>query len=174
MKRNAARILVAVLAALGLTAALAVASDGDSEELGTVLSDRYDLSLSLPPGWHASRARLVTKLLMPREVVSVGTFGMAPGGGGNCGREPVRAIGRMRPGDALVSVQEYVVTKRMRPHLPRSFPPLADGIAVGPQEAATIPFSTRGRAFDALVYFGGRPSAAERAEVAEVLGSFRG
>jgi hypothetical protein len=168
MKRNAVRIVVAVLAALGLTAALA--SDGDGKEPGTVVSEHYDLSLSLPPGWHASGARLVTKLLMPREVVSVGTFGMAPGSGGNCGREPVRAIGRMGPGDALVSVQEYVVTKRMRPHLTRSFPPLDEGIAVGPEEAATIPFSTHGRAFDALVYFGSRPSVAERAEVAGILG----
>jgi hypothetical protein len=184
MKRNAVRVVVAVLAALGLAAALAAAaSDRDGEEPSTVVSERYDLSLSLPPGWHASRARLVPKLLRPREIVSVGTFGMAPGGGGNCGREPQEAIWRMKPGDMLVTVQEYTVTRRMRRRLGWVFPPL-DGVRIGRLArawvgaargvvSATIPFSSNGRAFDALVYFAGRPSPVERAEVAGILDSLR-
>ncbi len=175
--------LLAVLAGIGLVAALGPrALAGDSEERGTVHSAHYDLSLSLPPGWHASRSRLVTRLLMPREVVSVGTFGMAPGSGGNCGREPARAIGRMRPGDGLVSVQEYVVTAEMRRDLGSHFvaePRLEGlrraegaypgGIAGTPVYTTTIPFREAGRAFDALVYFRGRPTPAARAEVAAIL-----
>jgi hypothetical protein len=181
MKRSTT--LAAALAVLGLTAALgAPYSDGGGEPPGAVISDRYDLSLVLPSGWHASRARLVTKLLVPREVVSVGTFGMAPGSGGNCGPEPARAIGRMRPGDALVSVQEYAIGPRQRGRLGSNFardPHLgrlsrAEGAYPGrlgsaPVYTATIPFRGAGRAFDALVYFRGRPTRAGRAEVAAIL-----
>ena len=174
--------LAAVVSVLGLTALLATASDGGGERARTVLSDRYDLFLALPSGWHASRARLVTKLLVPREVVSVGTFGMAPGGGGYCGREPARAIGRMRPGDALVSVQEYSVGRRLRRRLGSNFadgPRLGGlsraegaypgGFATAPVYTASIPFRDAGRAFDALVYFRGRPTQAARGQVAAIL-----
>jgi len=125
---------------------------------------------------------------VPREVLSVGTFPMPVGGGGNCGREPVAAIRRMRPGDALVSIQEYEVTARMRPHLTRSFPPKArrlglEGLRFGRLASApgdpgdpgvavtwgTIPFSEAGRAFDALVYFRGHPSDGLRHAAARVL-----
>jgi hypothetical protein len=122
---------------------------------------------------------------MPREVISVGTFGMAPGSGGNCGREPARAIARMRPGDALISVQEYVVTAEMRGGLGSDFaaePRLEGlrraegaypgGIAGTPVYTTTIPFREAGRAFDALVYFRGRPKPPARAEVAAILAGF--
>jgi hypothetical protein len=183
MKRSA--ILATVLAALGLAAALAApASDGGGEEEGRVFSDRYDLSLAVPSGWHVSRARLVPRLIRPREIVSVGTFGMVPGGGGNCGREPAKAVGRMGPQDGLISIQEYGVTRRMRKRLGWTFPPLGKELSLGRMNRAwvgdargvvtvTIPFSARGRAFDALVYFGSRPSAVERARVAAILASLR-
>lgn len=180
MRRSSA--LLAVLAGIGLAAVLGTPASGGSEEGGTVVSVRYDLSLSLPPGWHASRSRLVRRLLMPREVFSVGTFGMAPGSGGNCGREPARAIGRMRPGDALVTVQEYVVTAQMRGDLGGNFaaePRLEGlrraegaypgGVAAPSVYTTTIPFREAGRAFDALVYFRGRPTRAGRAGVAAIL-----
>jgi hypothetical protein len=187
MKGNVSRVLVVLLAATGLTAGLAVAaSDGGGDDPGTLVVERYDLWLSLPSGWHASRARLVPNLLMPRELVSVGTFGMAPGGGGNCGREPARAIGRMRPRDALVSIQEYAVGPRLRGHLGSNFaaePRLgrlgraqgayAGGSSGSPVYSATIPFRRAGRAFDALVYFRGRPTAAGRAEVSAILAGLR-
>ena len=117
---------------------------------------------------------------------------MPVGGGGNCGREPVAAIRRMRPGDALISIQEYVVTAALRRHLTRNFPPKAstrrrrarfgrEGLRFGrvgtlgagdqgvPVTYGTIPFSEAGRAFDALVYFRGRPGAALRDAASRVL-----
>jgi hypothetical protein len=133
----------------------------------------------LPAGWHRSSARLVD-LLMPRERISVGTFPMAVGGGGNCGREPVASIRRMRRGDALVSIQEYVVTEKMRRHLTQTFTArpavrlrgLRDELESargGPIYRATIPFSVRGRAFDALVYTAGRPSPRLRGQIESIL-----
>lgn len=188
MKRSA--LAIAVLAVLCLTAAVA-ASAGDGEDSGTVVSERSDLSLSLPPGWHASRARLVTKLLMPREVISVGNFGMVPGSGGNCGREPAAALRRMGPGDALVTVQEYRVTEKLRSEFRQMYPDepelgrltrLAGAFADGSPSvspggvtlySATIPFFDHGRGFDALVYFRGRPGAEQRSAVAGILVSLR-
>jgi hypothetical protein len=160
---------------------------GSGSSPRAVDSERYLFEGRLPPGWQRSDARLVP-LLMPREVLSVGTFPMPVGGGGNCGREPVAAIRRMRPGDALVSIQEYSVTARMRPHLTRSFPPKShqlglQGLRFGrlasapgdpgdpgvPVTWGTIPFSEAGRAFDALVYFRGRPSEEQRDAASRVL-----
>jgi hypothetical protein len=187
VKGNISHVLVVLVAATGLTAALAVAApDGGDDDSVVLVSERYDLSLSLPSGWHASRARLVPNLLMPRELVSVGTFGMSPGGGGNCGREPAKAVGRMRPGDVLVSIQEYLVTAKMSAHLTDTFPlrprlkslersagAFAGGGSGTPVYSATIPFRRAGRAFDALVYFRGPPTAAGRAEVSAILAGLR-
>jgi hypothetical protein len=183
------RSALAGLGLVALTAAglLGTIVSGSGSSLRAFASERYAFEGRLPPGWLRSDARLVP-LLMPREVLSVGTFPMPVGGGGNCGREPVTAIRRMRPGDALVSIQEYVVTARMRPHLTRSFPPKSlqldlEGLRFGRVGAvagvpddhgvavtwATIPFSEAGRAFDALVYLRGRPSAEMRDAAARVL-----
>jgi hypothetical protein len=178
----------AAIAALAAIAAGLVVSgvSGSGSSLRAFASDRYAFEGRLPPGWQPAGARLVP-LLSPREVLSVGTFPMPAGGGGNCGREPVVAIRRMRPGDVLISIQEYVVTKRMRPELTRTFPPKAEQleldelrrgrvarVAKDPRDRgviwATVPFSEAGRAFDALVYFRGRPSPELRREASWVLG----
>jgi hypothetical protein len=188
--RLAAKTALPPLFALMAVGATGAAVFGSAPPLSTrtYASDRYGFELKLPAGWQRARARLVQKLLMPLEILSVGTFPMPVGGGGNCGREPVAAIRRMRPGDALVSIQEYEVTARMRPHLTRSFPPKPlqlglEGLRFGrvasaagdpndwgvPVTWGTIPFSEAGRAFDALVYFRGRPSAELREAAARVL-----
>ena len=166
----------AAIAALAAVAAGLVVSgvSGSGSSLRTYASDRYAFEGRLPPGWLRAGDRLVP-LISPREVLSVGTFPMPAGGGGNCGREPVVAIRRMRPGDALISIQEYVVTKRMRPELTRTFPPKdeqldLDELRAGRISRATVPFSEAGRAFDALVYFRGRPSPGLRREASRVLG----
>jgi hypothetical protein len=186
MRRGATAVGLA-LAALAVAGALGTLVSGSGSSLRTYASDRYSFEGRLPPGWQRSGARLVP-LLMPREVLSVGTFPMPAGGGGNCGREPVAAIRRMRRGDALVSIQEYVVTARMRPLSTRSFPPKPEqlgleGLRFGRVAPATgrrkhpgvqvtwgtIPFSEAGRAFDALVYFRGRPTPGLRDAAARVI-----
>lgn len=159
-------VCVALVAWLGLAAPLGAPGEAPS-------------AAGLPAGWQRSPARLVP-LLMPRERISVGTFPMAVGGGGNCDREPIASIRRMRRGDALVSIQEYVVTAKMRRHLTRTFTPRfvvrLEGLRAelesargAPVYRATIPFSDRGRAFDALIYTAGRPSPRLRGEIESIL-----
>jgi hypothetical protein len=185
------------LAALAVAACAAAAlvgsghSGGSDASLRPIASAHYSFEGLLPVGWQRSAERLVP-LLMPREVISIGTFRMPAGGGGNCGREPVAAIRRMRRGDALISIQEYTVTASMRPLATGSFPPKSRGLdfdqlrfgrvarttgAPGDPGVAvtwaTIPFSESGRAFDALVYFRGRPSAALRRAASRALAELR-
>lgn len=160
-----------VLAALAALAAILL--------LGPIGSDAKQ---GLPDGWRRSQTRLVPKLLMPREFVSIANFGMAVGQGGDCGREPVAAIRRMEPGDALITLQEYRVTAGMRSHLNRNFPPPPLNLDFGslrrsplsgaggtPVAGVTIPFGDGGRAFDALVYVAGRPTATLRSEIDAIL-----
>jgi hypothetical protein len=184
MRRAATAAALVALAAGPIVSGVA----GSGPSLRGFSSERYALEGRLPPGWLRAEGRLVP-LLSPREVLSVGTFPMPAGGGGNCGREPVVAIRRMRAGDALISIQEYLVTERMRPKLTRSFPPKAEQlgldelrhgrvarVAGDPDDPgvavtwATVPFSEAGRAFDALVYFRGRPGPELRREASRVIG----
>jgi hypothetical protein len=164
-------LVAAGAVAVLLGGALGTTSGKSTDPGHRYTSERRAFSVSVPPGWRRSPERLVPRLLMPREIVSLGTFEMPVGQGGNCGREPVAATRRMRPGDALVTVQEYVVTARMRGHLTHNFPPLSAGLRLrrlqrsyAAAEAgrrvttATVPFSEHGRAFDALFYFAGRPT----------------
>jgi hypothetical protein len=186
--RRAATAAALAAVAVGL---LVSGVSGSNRSSRAFTSERYAFEGRLPPGWIPSHARLVP-LLMPREVLSVGTFPMAAGGGGNCGREPVVAIRRMRPGDALISIQEYAVTRRMRGHLAATFPPKKrrldlPGLRFGRVAAVTgdpddpgvavtwgtVSFREAGRAFDALVYFRGRPSAELRDAAARVLAELR-
>jgi hypothetical protein len=179
MKSRPAVVVAAVAVVLAAWLGLAGALGAPFERRAGVKSTAHASAPALPVGWRRSPGRLVP-LLMPRERISVGTFPMTVGGGGNCGREPIASIRRMRPGDALVSIQEYVVTKKMRRHLTRTFrvrPAIRleglrgglQGFRGGPIYRATIPFSDRGRAFDALVYTAARPSPALRDQIDSLL-----
>jgi hypothetical protein len=189
MRLRKAVVLASLALATGALFGAGILASGSSPGRGASLrafaSERYGFEGRLPAGWHRSDTRLVP-LIMPREVLSVGTFPMAAGGGGNCGREPVAALRRMRPGDALVSIQEYEVTPQLGGHLTRNFPAKSlqldleglrfDHLAASagqelgvPVTYGTIPFSEAGRAFDALVYFRGRPSAGLRRAATRVL-----
>jgi hypothetical protein len=180
VKSRPAVVIAAVAVVLAAWLGLAGALVAPFERRGDVESTAHASAPALPAGWQRSPARLVPRLLMPRERISVGTFPMTVGGGGNCGREPIASIRRMRPGDALVSIQEYVVTRKLRRHLHRAFPARPavrlEGLRGGletlpgrPVYRATIPFSEQGRAFDALVYSAGRPSRLLRDQIDSLL-----
>jgi hypothetical protein len=185
----AARPLLAPLAAV-FAAAIPFAAAGSASPEATAHDSRYEsarygLAVAIPPGWHPSRARLVPELLAPREVVSLGNFGMRVGGGGNCGREPAASIARMRPGDALVSLQEVPVHPTLRSHLRRNYPPLPPHFRVsdlrrvpgagqaGGVRLATLAFSEDGRAFEALVYVDGAAARALRADIGSIFDGLR-
>jgi hypothetical protein len=189
-------LLALVVAAVALVLS-GTAGSASTEDAGwrTHSSERYGFSLELPSGWHLSPKRLVPKLLMPREILSAGTFPMLVGGGGNCGREPIAAIERMRSGDALVSVQEYAVTKAMRARIgtaaaPPSLAKLGEEMRKRPEQiglreelhppserippgralwSATLPFTDRGRWFDALLYVRGHPTPARLTQLRAIL-----
>jgi hypothetical protein len=184
---SGALLAVAVVALLAVSSGPAALSPASASRPYVSRAERF--SLRIPPGWQRARARLVPKLLMPREILSVGTFPMPVGGGGNCGREPAAAIERMKPGDALVSIQEVAVTEKMRARLAQGFPPRPSHFGLprlpapprargsapqpGPGEtifSLTLSFSAHGRAFDALIYTKGRPTPARREQIETILG----
>jgi len=191
MRKRDLLTALAIVTAVGLAAVLCGAI-GFASTAGPVggprySSERYGFSVPVPGGWHRSRARLVPHLLDPREIVSLGNFGMRVGGGGNCGREPSAAIERMRRGDALVTIQEVGVFAKLRSHLRRNFPArprrfeedlrpaafLGDSKTAGPMRYAKLAFSDRGRAFEALLYVDGPPTPALRSAIAAILDGLR-
>ena len=189
-------VLAVVVAAFAIAIALAGAthsvSTNDAAGQARYASERYGFSALVPAGWQRARARLVPKLLSPREILSLGTFAMPVGGGGNCGREPIAAIERMETGDALVSIQEYALNGAIRARTgTRSAPPprpesvkkltlrkqahrRGERIPAGRALwSATLPFSDHGRWFDALVYVKGDPTPARLHEIQSILDRLR-
>jgi hypothetical protein len=191
MSRLGALLAVVVAAfAIALAVTARSASTEDAAGGARFASQRYGFSASVPAGWQRARARLVPKLLSPREILSLGTFAMPVGGGGDCGREPIAAIERMETGDALVSIQEYALNGAMRARTRRAPPPLPESVkgltlrkqahrrgeripAGRAQWSATLPFSDRGRWFDALVYVKGDPAPAKLHEIHSILDRLR-
>jgi hypothetical protein len=191
VSRRDAVVVVAIAAALltlVLSGAIGSASGPPAAAPTKLASHRFGFTVNLPSGWSRAAERLVPKLLDPREILSAGTFAMPVGGGGNCGREPVAAIDSMHRGDALVSIQEFATTPRVRSRLARTSPPLstyssaarldlrreprAPGERVPTSQAlwsATLPFRDHGRGFDALVYLKGTPSPARLEQVVSIL-----
>jgi hypothetical protein len=187
-------LLAVVVGAIAIAMAVATrsASTNDAAGQGRYAGERYGFSASVPAGWRRARARLVPKLLSPREILSLATFAMPVGGGGNCGREPIAAIERMETGDALVSIQEYTLDGAMRARTgTRSAPsprlesvkelalrkqahPRGERI---PAERAlwstTLSFSDHGRWFDALVYVKGDPMPSRLHQIHSILDRLR-
>jgi hypothetical protein len=189
MRRPGTLLAVVVAAfAIALAGATRSASTNDAAGQARYASERYGFSAPVPAGWQRAKARLVPKLLSPREILSLGTFAMPVGGGGNCGREPIAAIERMQTGDALVSIQEYALNGAMRartgtrsapPPRPESVKKLALHKQAHPRGeripagralwSATLPFSDHGRWFDALVYVKGDPTPARLRQIQSIL-----
>lgn len=183
---------IALCLALAVAVAAISATNGVGVSAGSAhrryASERYGFSVPVPAGWHRSRRRLVPGLLDPREILSLGTFGMRVGGGGNCGREPSAAIEAMKPGDALVTIQEVGVSGGLRRHLRRVFPPrpahfhlgdpggapwLGTRRTSGSLRYAKLLFSENARAFEALVYVDGRHQPVANRDVERIVDGLR-
>jgi hypothetical protein len=190
--RKTALASLLILTAIAVAGTAAFGSAESSSSARSYGSHRYGFRLELPVGWHPAQARLVPKLLDPLEILSVGTSALPVGGGGDCDREPVAAIERLRPGDALLSVQEYTVTAAMRSRIGTGAAPPRLAAAIGeltlrrslhrpgeripaPEDlwSATLPFTAQGRWFDALVYVRGRPAAARLRQLRAILAGLR-
>ena len=127
-----------------------------------------DIAVSYPPGWRRSTVKLMPFLADPRELVALGTFDL-PSGGKNCAHTPGKAIGEMKPTDALIVIEErtvaregWVATRMDYPKRPLHFGPndgysSEAGDCLGQPKASLdriIPFRDSGRRFYAYIALG--------------------
>ena len=147
------RALAAMLAAAATAAVLsgATGSASTTEAAGQrYTSERYGFSLRLPAGWRRAADRLVP-LIMPREILSVGTTRMPAGGGPPSQRESAASLSLRRGlhgrGERVPADEELWST--------------------------TLPFISHGRWFDALVYVRGEPAPARMRQIRSILDRLR-
>jgi hypothetical protein len=147
--------LIVVLVLLAGVHASGCGGDSDNSTHRYV-NHEFGYSVEVPTGWHVSEKLLVPQLLDPKEILSVGTYSMPPGG---CDHGPLRASEAAGPKDALISVQE-ASTKQQPP-----FPPRPEHFRFKPSDIECLPpppggsstrfdFSDAGRNFYALVTLG--------------------
>jgi hypothetical protein len=138
-------------------------------------------NIRYPAAWERSIQSLTPGLTDPREIVSVGSYHMRPGGE-LCPHLPVNALEDLGPGDAFLTVQE-----RAQPHL-ADYPPRPIRFDLGePTEGFDgelcvrepgdldqwwLPFRDGSRAFYALVALGTSASKETRQQVTQTLNSF--
>jgi hypothetical protein len=138
-------------------------------------------SIRYPAAWERSMQSLTPGLTDPREIVSVGSYHMRPGGE-LCAHLPVNALEDLSPADAFLTIQE-----RAQPHL-ADYPPRPTQFDLGkPTEGFDgelcvrepgdldqwwLPFRDGSRAFYALVALGTSASKETRQQVTQTLNSF--
>lgn len=134
------------------------------------------LAVRYPQEWHRASERLTPHLADPKEVLSLGTFPLRPGGD-RCSHMPVRALEDFGPEDAFVSIQERA-NPREREFLPRRVFRAPDDLHTGrfcvPDEHRAdewLFFSDKGRGFYAIVALGTQASPETRDELVHVLNS---
>jgi hypothetical protein len=167
--RPAARLLTLAVALL--------VGCGDSGESTTPGYPRsfvaHDVQLELEPGWHPAAENLTPKLISPKDLLSVGTFRMRPGG--ECNHLPSQAYSDMGARDGLITIMEHGGKGS-------DFPPKPDHFRLdarpGPFECAPskliaqqFNFSDSGRHFYAFVALGAR---GPEDEAESILDSYRG
>ena len=141
------------------------------------------LSARYPAGWY--RARALTNLINPREVLALATYPLQGGAkAGECAPDTARA--EMPPDGVFIWLLEYrpqrgevwldlprdrFPSKPSRFEIPRG--KLAENVScfAGPGYSTT--FRAADRPFQLLVAFGGRPSEERLAEVENILTSLR-
>jgi hypothetical protein len=154
--------------------------DGSGDWIG--FSDaEVGLAGSHPPGWN--RARSLTQLLQPREVLALATYPLRGGAEvGECA--PSTAREDMPAGGTFIWLVEYLpedgdawaeIPRERFPPKPEAFELEPDSLGqnlscfLGPGYAAT--FRVGERPFQLLVAFGGEPPAARLDEVESILDS---
>lgn len=88
--------------------------------------------LSYPADWHLAEANLTPNLGDPREVFSLGSFPLEPGGQ-NCAQVPTRALHDMEATDVLLTVQE-----RINDAIPSGFDRRPDNFGPTPDSANNV------------------------------------
>jgi hypothetical protein len=166
MKRFGPPLLLvsAVLAACGST------GDSTTHEPARSIT-AHGVGLQLQPGWHVSRSNLTPKLVNPRDLVSVGTFSMRPGG--RCAQSPSRAYSDMGSTDGLITIMERGGNSGDYPPRPARFHlnprPRSFECAPARLSSQELMFSDGGRNFYAFVALG---SGGPVGEAESILDSF--
>lgn len=101
----------------GLVAGLQVSPD-KGRRADYYIEDDPGLGVHVPEGWQVASQSLTPNLGDPREILSLGTAPMRPGG--SCAQQPVRALDALGPTDAFISIQERR-SEAGNPPRPRSF-----------------------------------------------------
>ena len=145
-------------------------------------SEDYHFSVRYPSDWYRAEESLTPNLLDPKEILSLGTYPLRPGGD-RCSHFPVQALEDLGPTDAFLSIQERTDPPAGRyPPRPRPFelpadPPSSEAgmfcVADAPRFEDWVPFSDGERAFYLIVTLGQEISEETRRQTAEILESVR-
>jgi hypothetical protein len=138
-------------------------------------------SVRYPAQWQRARTRLTPHLANPREILTLATFPLRPGGDG-CAHMPTRALRDLGPRDVLVTVQERAGSSAGFPGRPAHFslsgpPDRTEAQACagrGARFAAYgLEFAERHRGFHVIVALGSDAPERSRADAVAVLDSLR-
>jgi hypothetical protein len=160
---------------------VATSTTGPQPERWTTHRDKeHGLEVSYPGDWYRSEESLTPSLGDPKEILSLGTYPLRPGGD-RCAHYPVNALQDLGPDDAFVSLLE-----RAEPYPASGYPPRPSRFEL-PSESGTngfcvpytrrldewLAFSDAGRAFYLLVALGESASEETKTELLTILNSLR-
>ncbi len=129
MDRNVRSFLlgVSILTLLACTAGAASLSD----EVRVVDIPDFGMVLTYPVDWHLAEESLTPNLGDPREVFSLGSFALTPGGP-NCAQVPSQALHDLESTDVFVTVQERTTST------PSGFDPRPDNFGPTPGDTNNV------------------------------------
>lgn len=148
---------------------------GDAQAFVEEVLDEQNVAVYYPEGWNRAPETLAPYLDQPKEVLSLGTYELSPGGE-DCADVPERAIESIGPMDAFITLQEASSIADFPPR-PSSFA-AEDGQVAGSagclDNAEDISFrmfrfEDEGRSFIAYTAIGNSASAQTRSEVWQIL-----